>query len=362
MNRFHAAHLRLRILGLDKPRRSRYSAVIRRLPSLLAFLVFHTNLPMTPPVEHIDDLMILLEVVEAGGFSAASRNPGRSKSVMSRRVQALEERLGVSLLVRNSRRFDVTAVGQRLVEHARSIRAEAQAAFAFAAYSLESPSGTLEVSCPIALAVAVVGPLAIELATLHPRLHIALSTYSGRPEAQQASADIVILPAIGPLKDAGFVARKLVDFPYILVAAPAIAEAYRHATSPRDLHGAPAVGWTFHDAPELWTFESATGERAHTRVDIRFKADSLALVADAALRSLGIAQLPAGACIPHLASGALCRVLEAWTPPSIGMYAIYQSRRHLTPGGRLFVDALYQRLQPFARPERALSIDVPPGT
>ncbi|NYE24945.1 LysR family transcriptional regulator [Pigmentiphaga litoralis] len=317
---------------------------------------------MTPPVEHIDDLMILLEVVEAGGFSAASRNPGRSKSVMSRRVQALEERLGVSLLVRNSRRFDVTAVGQRLVEHARAIRAEAQAAFAFAAHSLESPGGTLQVSCPIALAVAEVGPLAIELAALHPRLHISLSTYSGRPEAQQASADIVILPAIGPLKDAGFVARKLVDFPYILVAAPAIAEAYRHATSPHDLDGAPAIGWTFHDAPEQWSFENATGETAHTRVDIRFKADSLALVADAALRSLGIAQLPAGACISHLATGALCRVLEAWTPPAIGMYAIYPSRRHLTPGGRLFIDALHQRLQSYGRPGRVVSIDIPTGT
>lgn len=301
---------------------------------------------MNEHVEHIDDLMLLLEVIEAGGFSAASARSGRSKSMLSRRILALEQQLGVSLLVRNSRRFEVTEIGQRMSEHAINIRAEAREAFSLAAKSLAKPSGTLRVSCPVALAYAEVGPLAMELAQEHPSLHIVISTYDGRPDAQAGSFDIVIRPAKRPLKDSGMVARKLVDFHYMLAASPKLLAELGQITSPRDLAGMPAIGWTFHDQPEEWTLQNQAGDHEQVHVDIRFLADSLALVADAAARGLGIAQLPVGGSRKlNIADGSLCWVLKDWAPPPIPMYAVFPSRRHLTPGARLFLDALHQRLQ-----------------
>lgn len=300
---------------------------------------------MNEHFEHIDDLMLLLEVVEAGGFSAASVRSGRSKSMLSRRILALEHQLGVSLLVRNSRHFEVTDVGQRMCEHAVNIRAEARAAFATAAHSLEGPSGTLRVSCPTALAGAEVGPLAMALSRQHPRLNIVITTYNGRIDSPNGPADIVIRPAAGRLTDSGMVARKLADFHYILVASPELAASLAPINSPHDLAGLPAIGWTYHDHPGQWTLRDQAGHTEEIGVDIRLLADSLTLVADAARRSVGIAQLPVGACMKNVADGALCRLLEDWAPPPIGMYAVFPSRRHLTPGGRLFIDALCRRLQ-----------------
>lgn len=300
---------------------------------------------MTTHVDHIDDLMIFLEVVEAGGFSAASRRTGRSTSLISRRIQDLERKLGVGLLVRDSRRFAVTPVGSGIVEHAIRIRCEAQAAYAFAVDSAESPTGVLRVSCPVKVAASLVGPLAMDLATLHPQLQIKISTYNGRASEQEASADIVILPSIGALKDADIVARRLGDCHYLLVAAPELADRYRHVSTPQDVEGIPAVGWTFHDSPSDWVLQDPTGARETIHVDVRFLADTLSLVSDAALRGLGAAQLPVMTCKNDIAQGRLCDLLQGWTPPPVTLYAVYPSRRSLSRGGRLFIDLLSRRFE-----------------
>lgn len=298
---------------------------------------------MTMTSDHVDDLMILLEVAEAGGFSAASRITGRSKSLMSRRVKDLELDLGVSLLVRDSRRFDITPVGKRLIEHAVKIRSEALDAFSFAAHILEGPTGVLRVACPARLAEMMVGPLAIDLATTHPQLELKISTFSGRASDHEAQTDIVILPSFGALKDADVIARKLGECQYVNVAAPEISERFRQACRPKDLEGMPAIGWSFHNTPSSWVFQHQSGAREIVGVDVRFEADTLSLVNDAAVRGLGAAQLPVAACKKDLLSGALCLLLNDWRPPSVTMYAVYPSRRSLTPAGRLFLDLLSQR-------------------
>lgn len=300
---------------------------------------------MKTHVEHIDDLLIFLDVVEAGGFNAASRRTGRSLSLISRRIQVLERSLGVSLLVRDSRRCEATDTGRGIAEYAVRIRAEAEAALSFAAHHSEVPTGLLRVSCPVSVATSVVGPLAMDLATLHPQLQIKMSTYNGRMADRDATADIVILPAIGKLKDSEWVARKLVDCRYQLVAAPNLADQYQHLSSPQDFEGIPAVGWTFHDSPATWMFQNPTGLQHAVDVDIRFLADTLPMVGDAALRGLGVAQLPVSSCARYLAEGTLRALSPDWAPPPVSMYAVYPSRRNLTPGGRLFIDLLSQRFQ-----------------
>ncbi len=112
---------------------------------------------------------MLVEVVEAGGFSAASQRTGIPKSRLSRRIAALEERLGVALLMRNTRHFEVTEMGKEMFQRGLKIRDETRTALAMAQEGRGEPSGLLRVACPIALAWFLISDVAIAFARAYDR-------------------------------------------------------------------------------------------------------------------------------------------------------------------------------------------------
>ena len=145
------------------------------------------------------DLMMLVEVVEAGGFSAASQRTGIPKSRLSRRISALEKRLGVALLMRNARHFEVTELGQEMFQRGLKIRDETRAALTVAEEGREEPSGALRVACPIALASFLIGDIAITFARSYPRVCLTLKTTDG--SATDEHFDLIIQPARRALTD-----------------------------------------------------------------------------------------------------------------------------------------------------------------
>lgn len=289
-----------------------------------------------------DDLMALVAVVDAGGFSAASRRFDIPVSRLSRRVAALERQLGVSLLTRNARKFQVTDVGWRIYEHGLSMRVQAQNAVSIARESLDEPTGHLRVQCPMALGASLVGSLAIEFARKYPRAAVTLVTTDGRISAFSDPVDLLIQPSIKALPDSSLVARKLVDSHYLLVAAPALLDATTRPSMPQDLGACPAIGWTFSTPSSRWLLTHPQEGAAEVAVEPRFTTDNLLLVRDAALAGVGIAQLPEALCDEHLRAGRLQVVLPGWAPPTVTIHALFPSRRVLTPGGRAFLDMLAQ--------------------
>lgn len=287
-----------------------------------------------------DDLMALVAVVGAGGFSAASHRFGIPVSRLSRRVSALEKRLNVSLIVRSSRTFKVTDIGHRLYLHGLTIRAETQTALSVARESHNEPSGPLRISCPMALSALLVGPLAIDFIRRYPRVSITLDSTDGRPSAFSDPVDLLIRPSAQALRDSSLVMRKLSDVPYVLVASPAVCGALGPCASPADLHDAPAIGWTFRSQPSRWQLAHPDGAEAEVDVRVQFTSDSLAQIREAAIAGLGVAQLPVSMCGKDLESNRLCVIAPGWAPPLISLYALYPSRRDLTLAGRRFLELL----------------------
>ena len=121
-----------------------------------------------------NDLAIFVSVAEHGGFSAASRALGVPKSSLSRRLQLLEERLGVRLVQRTSRRFTVTDVGEEVLEHARAMRIEAEAAESVARRRVAEPSGTIRVTCSAGMSRDIMGPLLPRFMRRHPKVDVFL--------------------------------------------------------------------------------------------------------------------------------------------------------------------------------------------
>lgn len=310
----------------------------------------------------VDDLIALVLVVEAGGFSAASARHGIPVSRLSRRIAGLEKRLGVSLLVRNSRRFKVTEVGERMYQHGLVIRTETRNALAVAQETLAEPTGHLRVSCPVAMATGLVGRLCVEFVKRHPKVTLTLDSTDGRPTPSGEAADLLIRPIIDALPDSSMVSRKLGEFPYVLAAAPALFESLGEPATPEALAAlaalgeCPAIGWTFGQHPSRWLLRGPgpgdTDVEVELNVQTRFTSDSLLQIHQAALAGIGIARLPLTLCSKDIEQGRLCVVAPGWTPPTISIHALYPSRRDLTLAGRQFLAMLVEATEPYSRTMR----------
>lgn len=296
----------------------------------------------------VDELITLVLVVEAGGFNAASMRHDIPVSRLSRRIAALEKRLGVGLLMRNSRRFKVTEVGERLYQHGLALRAETRNALTVAHDTLSEPAGSLSVSCPVAIAISLVGGLCIEFVKRHPKVRLTLDSTDGRASSRGEPVDLVIRPSIDTLPDSSMVSRKLADFPYVLVASPELNESLGRPATPTALAGCPAIGWTFDSHPSYWTLRGPEDAEVQLHVQTRFISDSLLQIHQAALAGVGVARLPIRRCAPDLEKGLLCLVAPDWTPPTVSLYALYPSRRDLTRAGREFLALLVEAMEPYS--------------
>jgi DNA-binding transcriptional LysR family regulator len=306
----------------------------------------------------VDDLLLLAEVVEAGGFRAAQERTGLTRSRLSRRIAALEERLQVCLLTRDSRRFEVTEIGRRLYEQGLQIRAATRTALTLADDSGSAPSGVLRIACPFALSQAIVCRLAIAFAKANPRVRLCLSTTKGTPDGMSEHYDLVIHPSTHPLPDSDMVARLLLTQPYLLVAAPALAAGRERLHGAAAIEGLGAIGWNSSDNSANWRLFGPDGAEAEVRLPVGFAADNLLAVREAALAGLGVARLPEATCRDDLRAGRLCVLSPGWAPAPMSIYVLYPSRRRLSLAGQTFIGALQQALAAF--PGEVEALPAPP--
>ncbi len=289
-----------------------------------------------------DDLMLLVEIIDAGGFSAASARTGVPKSRLSRRIAGLEALLGVNLLLRDSRHFEVTEIGRLLYQHGVVIRSEMGAAVALAHDSQGHLYGSLRIACPVALSSMLVGRVAAEFALAHPWARISLTTTKGTLESLPEHYDMVLMPAANGLPDSDMIMQRLGVVPYALMAAPQLAASLGADVDadPQLLRGRDAIGWGALDDMSRWQLCGAGEARAEVDLRIRFSSDNLVVIREAALAGVGIARLPLSFCRSDIAQGKLRVVLPGWAPPPMSIYALYPSRRHVSNVGKLFLAAL----------------------
>lgn len=293
----------------------------------------------------VDDLTLLVEIVEAGSISAASRRIGISKSRLSRRIGDLENQLGVVLLKRGPRSFTVTEIGRSICESGKRIRTELKAVKALAEDSYLQPSGSLRVSCPAVFAELLVANFATEFATRCPGVQLTLNTSKGLFVPELDDYDLAIQPSRERLPDSEIVCQKLITAPFALVAAPALIGNLTCPISLSDLDNCDAIGWGADGYMPRWKLLSSDGRESEINVHLKFSTNSLNVVYRAALKGLGLARLPLHICKNDLDAGRLVIPIPQWAPPPISMYALYPSRRTLTRVGRAFVTELSSYLQ-----------------
>lgn len=293
----------------------------------------------------IDDLILLTEVVEAGSLSAASRRTGIPKSTLSRRLDCLEQQLGLHLLRRDPRNFSATEIGLSVVERGRKIRDELRAIRVLAEVRTRHPAGTLRITCPALLTEVFVAAFAVRFAQENPDVRLTLDTTGGSFDPRIDHYDLAIQPAREMLADTELVRRKLVTASYCLVAAPGLLRSFRKAPTVADLHRCAGIGWSADGFAARWKLFSRNGKSTELDVDLKFNGNNLYVIKQAALGGLGLARLPIGLCESELRDGRLVVPLANWSPPAITIYALYPSRRSLTLAGKLFIAGLSRHIR-----------------
>ncbi|OED01087.1 LysR substrate-binding domain-containing protein [Rhizobium sp. AB2/73] len=284
----------------------------------------------------LNDLVYFAEVVAHGGFAAAGRALREPKSKLSRRVAGLEERLGVRLIERSSRRFRVTDVGQSFYERCKAMLAEAERAEALVAEAKSEPHGLIRMSCPTGL-VEPISPLLTQFLAQHPKVQLQLIAIDRPVDLIDERIDVALRVRTSLDGDASLTMRSLGNSIRILVASPQIAGRIADIEA---LAREPTLSTTDDQGEVNWFLETDDG-RTHTlRHEPRMGCADFTAVRAAALAGLGVALLPDHSCRQALEEGKLVRVLPAWHGMRGLVHLVFTTRRGLPPAVRRFIDCL----------------------
>ena len=295
-------------------------------------------------VQDLNDLYYYAQAVEHGGFSPAGRALGMPKSKLSRRIALLEERLGVRLIQRSTRRFSVTEIGRTYYEHCKAMLTEADAAQEAIELTRAEPRGIVRVTCPVALLHAHVGRMLADFMAAHPHVTLNLEATNRRVDPVGEAIDVAIRVRPAPLQDSDLVVRVLAERKQCMVASPALVA--RHGTLPRvpaDLVDWPSLALGAPMADHGWTLFGPDGGQVVLRHRPRFITDDMIAMRDTALAGVGICHLPLMMVQDQLAAGTLVRLMPEWAPRAEILHAVFPSRRGMLPAVRALIEYLAQR-------------------
>lgn len=292
-------------------------------------------------MEDFNDLALFAHVVEQQGFSAASRHLGIPKSRLSRRVSQLEERIGVRLLQRSSRRLLLTSVGRQFYERCQATVAAGEEAFDVARQATAQPQGLLRVSCPFTLAQFWLTPLIPSFMRAYPGVRLQLEVSNRRVDPLQENIDVVLRVRRPPFEDSSLVARPLGSTVDVLLASPALVERLGMPRSLGDLAAWPVLSLPADNERYRWALER--GSESH---DFAFTphvvTDDMFALRHLAEQGMGLALLPEIMCRDALADGRLVRLCGEWACAASEIQAAFASRRGMLPAVRAFIDHLLQ--------------------
>jgi len=284
-------------------------------------------------------------VAARGGLSAAAKAEGVAPAIIGRRMDALEERLGVKLLVRTTRRVTLTPEGTAFLEDCQRLLAEIANAEASVSAGGHQASGHLTVSAPAGFGRRHVAPLVPRFRELHPQVTISLNLSDRVVDLVAEGFDCAV--RVGEMPDSSLVSARLADNRRLCVAAPKYLRQHGTPRHPHDLTRFDCLTLT-SDASQArgWAFllpKDGAAELVHLKPGGPLSCSDGEVLFDWCVAGYGIAWRSTWEVQAEIASGALVPVLEDFAAPPNGIYAVFPQRKHLPVRVRLWVDYLKQQ-------------------
>lgn len=291
-------------------------------------------------MQDLNDLYYFVQVVDSGGFAPAGRALALPKSKLSRRIAALEGRLGVRLIQRSTRQFSVTEVGRTYYSHCKAMLVEADAAEAAVVQIRSTPSGIVRLTCPVALLHAQVGTMLAGFLVECPNVELQLEATNRRVDVIGEGIDIAVRVRPLPIEDSGLVLKVLAEAGHALVASPTLLARHNSIAVPADLAGLPSLDLGPPREQHVWQLTGPQGAQAGIPHHPRLVTDDMLALRKAAVAGVGILQLPLLMVCVQIHAGHLVHVLPGWAPKLDVVHAVYPSKRGLLPSVRALLDYL----------------------
>src|SRR4051794_28658372 len=295
------------------------------------------------PRRTLDDLLAFVAVAREGSFTKAAAKLGVSQSALSHTIRGLEERLGLRLLTRTTRRVAPTEAGERLLRTVGPRFDEIEGELAALSELREKPAGTIRITATENAADSLLVPKLAPLLLKYPDIKVEIMIDYGLTDIVTERFDAGVRNGEQVAKDM-IAVRIGPDMRMAVVGAPAYFRKRPEPKTPQDLIGHNCINLRLPTRGGLyaWEFEK-NGRELRVRVEGQLVFNGATHTINAALAGLGLAYVPESMVEPHLAKGRLKRVLEDWCAPYSGYHLFYPSRRQSTPAFALLVDALRYR-------------------
>lgn len=287
-------------------------------------------------MNQLEDMQIFVSTVDAGSFTAAADKLGLSKQFISRRIMALEERLGGRLLIRTTRKLSVTDTGRAYYERALKIIDEVNDAEQLVSSENTSPRGSLRISAPVSFGTLHLGPAIARFMAQCPDVAIELDLSDRFVDIVGEGYDMAI--RIGHLADSSLVARHITPVQMVTCASPAYLKAHGKPKTPQDLKDHECLLYG-HGRSVEWVF-AEKGKALRVPVKGRLRANNGELASMAAIEGLGIILLPTFIVGEALCAKKLVTILDAYAPPPLNIYAVYPQHRQSSLAVKVFSDFL----------------------
>ena len=288
----------------------------------------------------LEDMRIFVRVVEAGGVGKAADQLGLAKSGVSRSLVSLENRLGVQLLNRTTRRISLSGVGREYYQAAVKLLGDISELDALAANAETSLQGQLRLAVPLSFGLCHLSAAIDEFVRAHPGLTFDIDFSDRLVDLVEQGVDLAI--RITALKDSSFKARRICPIRLKLCASPAYLDAHGTPLTPDDLKRHALLGYNIGAGTAL-KLKDPQGNEHLVQTSSRMVANNGDFLRDMALAGHGIVLLPTFIAWQALANGALKPVLETYLPAQLSAWAVYPQTRYLSQRARVFIDFLIDR-------------------
>lgn len=291
-------------------------------------------------MDHFKQIATFVSVAQRGSLSAAARHEGIAPAMVSRRLDALERRLGVKLMQRTTRRLSLTPEGAAFVEDCQRILREMEEAEAAVASQRANAIGHLRLTAPAGFGRLHVAPIVAQFIRSHSRATVSLDLTDRLVDLIGEGYDCAL--RFGEQADSSLVRIPLGESRRVVVAAPAYLKRHGMPKHPEDLaaHVCLSLGDAAGTTPQRgWTFMIA-GKVISARINGKLACSDGAVLHDWAIAGLGLAWRSWWEVHEDLASGRLLSVLDSYAAPPTPVFCVMPARRHLPLRVRVFVDAL----------------------
>ncbi|MEN3277222.1 MAG: hypothetical protein V7631_3012 [Massilia sp.] len=283
------------------------------------------------------EMKVFAAVVEAGSFTAAADGLDMSKAAVSRYVAELEERLGVRLLHRTTRRLSPTTEGEIFHARCRELLGNLEEAEAEVGSRSGEASGLLKLNVPVTFGLMHLAHLWPALLARHPKLALDITLSDRVVDLVEEGFDAAV--RIGQLAPSSLISRKLASTRLVLCASPAYVRARGEPAHPDELLRHDVISYSLFASGENWRFSGPAGEST-VRVVPRMRTNSGDTCRAAALQGQGIILQPSFIVGADLAQGTLREIMPGYRASELGIHAVYPSRKFVSPKLRLLVDFL----------------------